>query len=163
VAKRAGAKIMENKKLHPRGLNDTLALRHDLFQFMIGNIDWSTTFEHNSKLMFREPQTFIPLTYDFDMAGFVDAPYAKGDESTTAAGSDRVYRGFCRNEGVTQMVRQEFISNEAAMMGVLDKFDAELGAGEIKIMKKYIGDFFTIMKDPKTFKDYISDKCRTKS
>ncbi len=162
VAKRHKAKIVENLKLHPKGLNDTLSLRHDFFQFMISNIDWSTTFEHNSKLMFKEPSTYIPLTYDFDMAGFVDAPYARG-EGATVAGGPRVYRGFCRNPAVTEKVRQEFVDKESAMMGVIDRFQGDLGPGDIKIMKRYLGEFFTIMKDPKQFKANITDNCRTKS
>ncbi len=162
VAKRHKAKIVENRKLHPRGLNDTLALRHDLFQFMISNIDWSTTFEHNSKLMFKEPATYIPLAYDFDMSGLVDAPYGRGDENAVAGG-ERVYRGFCRNENVTQSVRQEFVDKEAAMMGVVDRYQTELSAGDIRIMKRYLAEFFSIMKDPKLFKANITDKCRTKS
>ncbi|HWA34111.1 MAG TPA: hypothetical protein VG737_08285 [Cyclobacteriaceae bacterium] len=162
VAKRHKAKIVENRKLHPRGLNDTLALRHDLFQFMISNIDWSTTFEHNSKLMFKEPSTYIPLAYDFDMSGLVDAPYGRGDENAVAGG-ERVYRGFCRNENVTQAVRQEFVDKESVMMGIVDGFQAVLSPGDIKIMKRYLGEFFSIMKDPNLFKANITDKCRTKS
>lgn len=162
VARRHGAKIMENRKLHPQALNDTLALRHDLFQFMISNIDWSTTFEHNSKLMLKDPAVYIPLAYDFDMSGLVDAPYARGDENAVAGG-DRMYRGFCRNEAVTQAVRQEFINKEQAMMEVVDRYEADLSPGEIRIVKRYLSEFLTIMKDDKLFRENITNKCRTKN
>ena len=44
------------------------------------------------------------------MAGFVNAPYATFDESLGIKGvHERVYKGYCRNEGITEFVRQEFI------------------------------------------------------
>ena len=53
-----------------------------MFQYMIANTDWSTTFLHNAKLIqLNDTKKYIPLAYDFDMAGFVDAPYAVADPS----------------------------------------------------------------------------------
>ena len=51
-----------------------------LFQFMIGNADWRIPFMRNIK--FIEPNDkgkLIPIPYDFDVAGMVDANYAKPD------------------------------------------------------------------------------------
>ncbi len=162
VAKRDHAKVMQSN-LHPLALNDTAALYHDIFQFMIGNTDWSTAFQHNAKLIFIAPKKYIPLTYDFDMSGFVNPPYAEvsadlGIETVR----DRLYRGFCRKEPITQQVRKEFIAKEGAIMGILDGFEKELTPRDFSDTKKFLSEFFKIIKDDKAFKDNIGDKCRTK-
>src|SRR5690606_36094724 len=50
-----------------------------LFQYMIGNTDWGLSNRHNVELVecqvdgVRLP---VPVPYDFDFCGLVDAPYA---------------------------------------------------------------------------------------
>lgn len=48
-----------------------------VFQYMIGNEDWSTTMVRNVKLVrMKEDGKVIPVPYDFDFSGMVDASYA---------------------------------------------------------------------------------------
>ncbi len=163
VAKRNHAKVMENLNLHPMALNDTNALRHDFFQLMVANTDWSTTFLHNAKLIFQEPKKYIPLAYDFDITGFVNPPYAEVSPDLGIANvRERLYRGFCRKEPVTQFVRQEYLNEEPAILGVVDSFQKDFSAKDLTDMKKYLGEFFTILKDDKQFKTMILDGCRKK-
>ncbi len=163
VAKRHHAKVMEKLNLHPRGLNDTSALRHDFFQLMVANTDWSTTFLHNAKLILQEPRKYIPLAYDFDMSGFVNPPYAEVNADLGIASvRDRLYRGFCRNEGATREVRRQYIESEPKIMGVLAQYEKEVSPKEYNGMKQYLGEFFAILKDDKQFKQVILDGCRTK-
>ena len=54
-----------------------------IFQYMIGNTDWSVPVKHNIKLMVPKNDTLArpyPIPYDFDYAGLVNAPYAVPDE-----------------------------------------------------------------------------------
>lgn len=49
-----------------------------VFQFMIGNTDWNLDKEHNVRLITRgESALPIPVPYDFDRSGLVNAPYAE--------------------------------------------------------------------------------------
>jgi hypothetical protein len=49
-----------------------------VFQFMIGNTDWNLDKEHNVRLITRGEKSFpIPVPYDFDRSGLVNAPYAE--------------------------------------------------------------------------------------
>ena len=160
VAKRHQAKVIE-MKLHPRALADTASLYHDIFQFMIGNTDWSTAFQHNAKLIFKEPRIYIPLTYDFDMSGFVDAPYSVvSPELGIANVRERLYRGFCRKEPVVQAVRQHFLKKEPEIMAIIDSFEKEFNPKDFKIMRKYIEDFYVIMKNDAKFNLAIVQGCR---
>jgi len=163
VAKRHHAKVMENLNLHPLGLNDTSALRHDFFQLMIANTDWSTTFLHNAKVIFQEPRKYIPLAYDFDMSGLVNPPYAVVNTDLGISNvRDRLYRGFCRKEPVTQFVRKEFINNEATLLAVVDSYKSEFSAHDFTDMKEYLGEFFAILKSDSRFKSMILEGCRKK-
>jgi len=50
-----------------------------LFQFMIGNVDWSIPGLHNIKVLKSKDisrEYSFPVPYDFDFTGFVDAGYA---------------------------------------------------------------------------------------
>jgi hypothetical protein len=75
TAKRFDAKISDSKLVRPNLVNDTVALKQDFFSFMIGNTDWSNTVQHTIKVIERKDSKVIPLPYDFDMSGFVSAPY----------------------------------------------------------------------------------------
>lgn len=49
-----------------------------VFQFMIGNTDWNLDREHNVRLITRgDNELPIPVPYDFDRSGLVNAPYAE--------------------------------------------------------------------------------------
>lgn len=49
-----------------------------VFQFMIGNTDWNLDKEHNVRLITcGESALPIPVPYDFDRSGLVNAPYAE--------------------------------------------------------------------------------------
>ncbi len=165
VAKRFNAKIQENLNLHPLRLLDTASIKHDLFQYMISNIDWSTTYLHNAKIMLQTQPTnrYIPLCYDFDMSGFVNPPYGVPNEELGQQDMrDRVYRGFCRPEPVVQSVRQHYLKLEPDVMATLASYEKDFPPREYTTLRKYIEDFFAIMKNDGDFKKKIVDGCRKK-
>ncbi|MBL7872668.1 MAG: hypothetical protein JNM78_13715 [Cyclobacteriaceae bacterium] len=164
VAKRHNGKVVEDLKLHPKLLEEKNSIRHDLFQYMIANTDWSTTFLHNAKMIqLNESNEYIPLAYDFDMAGFVDAPYAQVNEALGIANvRERLFRGFCRSEDTFQSVRNEFIANEDTIKSILMRYQSAFDVKAFTGMTKYIDEFFETMKSDKKFKTEITDKCRTK-
>src|ERR1041385_40117 len=73
----------------------------DIFQYMVGNTDWSVPNYHNIKLIRKKNADDSPpyvIPYDFDYCGLVNAYYAVpaeilGIEKVT----DRKYRGFPRS------------------------------------------------------------------
>ena len=129
---------------------------------MIANTDFSTTFSHNIKIIRTENGRFIPIPYDFDMAGFVNAPYATFDKSLGIRSVyERVYKGFCRTEKVTEFVRQEFIVLEPEINKVIDRFETQFETKEFTALRKYMGEFFVTMKNDAFFRQQIILQCRT--
>ncbi|HAI44047.1 MAG TPA: hypothetical protein DCM40_41085, partial [Maribacter sp.] len=107
VAKRHGAQVLK-RFVHPLNQAEIASITNAFFQFMIGNTDFSTAYQHNQKLLFKEGKT-IPLPYDFDMSGLVNASYAvvSNVQNTTldiANVQQRAYRGFKRDEKLFQEV-----------------------------------------------------------
>ncbi|RME04322.1 MAG: hypothetical protein D6816_09820 [Bacteroidetes bacterium] len=65
-----------------------------MFQYFIGNTDWSLTTLRNLKLMEKHGK-YIIVPYDFDFSGLVAAPYAAvSSEYGALSTRDRIYLGF---------------------------------------------------------------------
>ncbi len=68
---------------------------HALFQYMIGNTDWSLEMNKNVKLLrLNQNGLHIIVPYDFDFSGFVNAPYAVPDSKYSVKSvRERVWLG----------------------------------------------------------------------
>ena len=71
MAERYGGKELE-RSIHPLEQDNICSARNDFFQFMIGNTDFSIAYQHNEKLIYAKDM-IIPVPYDFDMSGLVNA------------------------------------------------------------------------------------------
>jgi hypothetical protein len=167
VATRLHAKPLKNIRIHPNALHDTSAVRFEMFQYMISNTDWSTVYQHNTKLIVKGTNHYISVMYDFDMSGLVDAPYSvvsvvNGEQLPVNHVTERIYRGVCRDPGVMEYVRQEFLSKQEKYLSIPDDLNGELPADEIEHIKKYLGEFFETLKSDKYFNADILNRCIVK-
>jgi len=167
VAKRENSRKMK-RIVHPFEQDDMSATQNDFFQYMIGNTDYSTAYQHNQKLVFTADNKTVPLPYDFDMSGLVDASYAvvsqvQGEVLSIESVTDRLYRGFERDEQVYQEVRKQFLDKKDRVFEVIDtlkpQFDNEK---EFQIARNFIDDFYKVLSDDNKFKSEILRKARTK-
>ena len=91
--------------LKKMGLRPEIIVKDDflkmaVFEYMIGNTDWSVQYLQNIKLITTDSLS-IPtaIPYDFDHAGIVRAPYAKpAPELQMGSTLNRRYRGYCLPE-----------------------------------------------------------------
>jgi len=166
TAKRISGKVSTNPSVIPADLNDTAALRFDLFQLLIANTDFSKGYQHNSKLIYRDTK-YIPLPYDFDMSGVVDAPYAVvskvGEEQLPIESvTERYYRGYCASKETTDFVRGEFISKKESLLAAPDELKGSLSDKEIEHLKSYLKEFFAILEKDNLFEHEVLSRCRPK-
>ncbi len=103
--------------------------RYAMFQEMIGNHDWSMRAGpagedccHNAKLIgIQGPGTVVPIPYDFDFSGLVDAPYAFPPEVLPIANvRQRLYRGYCAHNGDALQVARQMLALRPQIMAALD-------------------------------------------
>lgn len=133
--------------------HDATALaRASVFNFMIGNLDWSALDGpgdddccHNGKLIGPEKDAASGLfivPYDFDFSGLVDAPYATPpDDLRMRDVRSRRYRGFCAHNAETLAVAAEIRAARADLESAIASFP---GVGERTTDKavKYLASFF---------------------
>lgn len=160
VAKRFAGKSSQSKLVMPHVLDDTTALIQDFFAFMIGNTDWSNTSQHNVKVMELKGGKSIALPYDFDMAGLVNAPYAKPyDYLPITSVRERLYQGICREPTLVQNVKNLFLMKEGTFKSILKSYSEDFAADDLRAMNQYLDGFFAVMRDDRKFTAEILDKC----
>jgi hypothetical protein len=86
-----------------------------MFQYLIGNVDFSPIAGsnneccHNYSLYGNGDDSMVAIPYDFDLAGIVNAPYLEPDkERGVERVGQRVYRGYCVNNGYVEDSISEF-------------------------------------------------------
>ena len=97
-----------------------------VFQYLIGNTDWSFVKAdsddsccHNIELIKIGSKQF-PVPFDFDLAGLVNATYARPDPSLKITKvRQRLYRGFCTNPDVLRAALDTLSSKEDEILQVV--------------------------------------------
>jgi hypothetical protein len=166
VAKRHGGQVLK-RPINPLGQGGLTSVQNEFFQYMIGNTDYSTAVQHNQQLIYVNNEA-LPVPYDFDMSGLVYTNYSVvseigGVSLPINSVRERMYRGFKRNPALIEQVRQEYIANETRMMEIADSLAPEFdNPKEFESARKYLAEFFEILKNDDKFKKAISAKLRTK-
>ncbi len=160
LAKRMACVSIDNERISARSLDHQTAAVLYLFQYMIGNTDWSVTGLHNMELLkikdISRPNP-VPVTYDFDYTGIVDAFYAvPGDHVDIESVRDRTYMGFCLPQEYMDQAIELFIDKEQELLAEVNDFDL-LSDALKKKTTNYLNDFFQEIKDPKRLKNLIAD------
>lgn len=123
-----------------------------LFQYMIGNTDWSVPNYHNIKLMGPKDQPNakpIAVPYDFDICGFVDPPYQTVDEQLPIENvRDRLYRGFPRTMTELQSTIKIFIDKKPLIYALIENYPL-LDSRSRKWAISYLDDFYRSLNNEK--------------
>ena len=139
------------------------SIQNSMFQFMIGNTDFSVAYQHNGKLLYANKKIY-PLPYDFDLCGLVDASYAiVNSRLGIKSVKDRKYRGFKRDESMVYEVRDQLLGKKSEFFQIVDAQESkfELSA-EFESTKEFLTSFFGILEDKATFEKEVIQNMRTK-
>lgn len=164
VAKRLNGNEIK-RRVMPLQQDDLASVRNSFFQYMIANTDFSTTYNHNGKLLFVDKK-IIPLPYDFDMSGLVDASYSvvsnvQNMNLDITEVTERAYKGYIRDESVFKQVRQEFIGNKRKIFVTIDGLEKYFNdKNQFIRARRFIESFFEIIVNEKSYKRRILDKVR---
>ena len=94
------ARIGRTNQITDQGTDRLQMTLVSIFEYMIGNTDWSVFASHNIKLLLSKSDSFhvsIRIPYDFDYSGFVNTDYAIPDPRLNISNvRERVYRGYPR-------------------------------------------------------------------
>jgi hypothetical protein len=141
---------------------DQLAIVY-LFQYLIGNTDWSIPAGHNSEMVkSQDPDDEHPyaIPYDFDYAGIVNANYAAPDASLGIESvRERLYRGVCIDNTIIKNTAEHFIDAREEIHNLYENAE-ELDKANYNSTIQYISEFYRTIENDFTFQNKILDNCR---
>jgi hypothetical protein len=153
--------VSVERKLLPEHVKRQEFLEMAVFQYLIGNTDWSIEYLQNIKLLAADSTsqpTAVP--YDFDHAGIVNAPYAKpAEELVMSSVRERRYRGYCLKdlrefEGVIERyvtLKNDIYGLYADCTLLDDNFKNQI--------KKYLDGFYKTVNNEKSWQRAFSYPC----
>lgn len=154
-------------------LNPHAEARAALFEFMIGNLDWDFLAGpagvdccHNGRFLAARGATpanatsVVPVPYDWDYSGLIDAPYSGVPEGIPINRlTDRYFRGYCESSGEIAAVIEEYRARRAEMMAVING-EARLNPSFRAKSTRFLEGFFTLLDDPARVQSQIVRHCR---
>lgn len=140
MAERNQAVSVDRSLVRPEQTNREDFLNMAVFQYLIGNTDWSVQYRQNVKLIAADslssPST---VPYDFDHAGIVAAPYARpAEELKLSSTRKRRYRGYCIQD-------MEHYNNVIANYNALKEEMIAVYANNIFLDERYINSTLKYM------------------
>jgi hypothetical protein len=160
MAARVGASLLADSALEPDAFAPRATALVEVFEYLIGNTDWSTVAQHNVAVLRTAAGEIVPVPYDFDFAGVVDAKYAAPSEKLRIRSvRQRLFRGFCRPE---QIVRGaiDIVKDRREAITDLYRQTAELDAALVERSLAYYDEFFEIVRSPEALRRNILEPCR---
>jgi hypothetical protein len=124
-----------------------------MFEYMIGNTDWSVPARHNIKLVVPKEDTSaipFPVPYDFDHSGLVKTDYALPPPQLSITDvTQRSYRGFARNIEEINTMAEEFIIKKEAIYNLVQNFEY-ISDNAKKNMISFLNEFYVTLSRPKS-------------
>jgi len=165
LAQRAGGEMLHVQSLSASRYNREQAALVFVFQYLIGNTDWSFVLAenddaccHNGDLLEIDRSIYY-IPYDFDLAGIVNANYAKPDPGLRMKNvRQRRYRGYCIDTESVRTALQYVKSQQASVLAVADDLPG-LADAERKTMKDYLGQFFEKAENEEKLLQLYEKRC----
>ena len=166
VAERLGLDLVELERTKISALQGEQLNLTSVFQYLIGNTDFSPIAGgpgrgccHNYVLFGNNVDPLLSIPYDFDQAGFVDAPYASPNAALSIRNvRQRLYRGRCvNNQHIDASIskinghRDEIIALVESQNGLDDRTRKKL--------LRYIDKYFDLVETRKKVERYFNKKC----
>jgi hypothetical protein len=128
-----------------------------LFQYMIGNTDYSILQLHNVIMLDDANGIRYTVPYDFDYSGLVGAHYAvPAKDLNLPSVRERMYRGPCKTEAEVEEALKPFREKQAELLA-LPASIAGLDDGHRKYTEKYLNEFFEMINKPDKLKRFVND------
>ncbi|MDO8501301.1 MAG: hypothetical protein Q7S20_05625 [Gemmatimonadaceae bacterium] len=161
LAARMGGPRVEDKGAKASDLEPYHDALIGIFQYFIGNTDFSIAGLHNVELVSQPAGDIIPIPYDFDFSGVINAPYATVDPKLSVQRvRDRLFRGYCVEPEAWAKAIAKFNEQKDAVYGLYrDSIGKLIKQKTVEETLKYYDDFFRIVNDSRRAKREIAEAC----
>lgn len=132
-----------------------------LWEYAIGNTDWSVSALHNI-VMYRDSLgAYRPVAYDFDWTGLVNPRYAFPNATLGIRSvRQRLHRGPCRTAAQWEPTLSHFRARRAALDSIWTTPEPGQDPKRLEEAKRYLDEFWRVVDDPRAFKREVIDRCQ---
>jgi hypothetical protein len=161
VAARLGGKMMVQKGARPGDLDSFQDALFGVFEYFIGNTDFSEAGLHNVELFFNSDGVVMPIAYDFDFSGAVNARYATVDPSLSIPNvRQRLFRGYCTDAESYGKAFAVFNEKKPEIYALYnDSIGKLMDRGTVKETLRYFDEFYDTINNQRAAKRSIIDSC----
>jgi hypothetical protein len=157
VAKRMEGRIVELPRLQFKDVEMDTLMPMMIFEYMIGNTDYSIYALHNVRIVQRPDKSLHPIPYDLDYSGLVNTPYARPARGILIKSvTERVYRGPCKRPEQIDPYVANFNAKKDLIKALPDSIPG-LDRTSKDDTKSYIDSFFSSIKSPRDAKRVFVD------
>jgi len=161
LARRNGGRILEQEGARSGDLDPFHDALVGVFQFMVGNVDWSVAGLHNVLLVSTDSAVYA-VAYDFDFTGAVNTRYAVPDARLPIRSvRERLMRGYCARPEEFDRVFALFNEKRDDLYSLYrDDIGQLLSPATVRQTLAYYDEFYRIINDPRAARDRIVRACR---
>lgn len=168
MAKRLGLKPVHVPKIHSSTLDPEKTALVEIFQFLIANNDYSIIRGpegrdccHNMELLSKNGtlENIIPVPYDFDVSGLVNADYAAPPEKLKIKSvRTRYFRGRCKPPEIWDKTFSHVLSKRGQIISLFENANELTDSYKAKTLR-YVQKFFDILDNPSRVQREIIGRC----
>ncbi len=167
MAARTGWDLLEVRNVHPYDYRASQLRMLEVFHYMIGNTDWSVVAPergkdyccHNGRVIGNLQGVALPVPYDFDLAGVVDARYARpAPDLPIRYVRERLFRGFCSSR---EEVEAAFGPYQQLRPAIYDLYRSQVGldSAQLRITTEYFDEFYSVIADSAQVTTEFMENC----
>lgn len=166
LAERIGATVLKVPRIQYSQVDKEHGALVAVFEYLIGNTDFSMVVGakdddccHNVVLFAKDTDGYLPIPYDFDFSGLVNATYAKPNPKLPIKRvTRRLYRGMCEHNEYVDAALARFRDNESTikeMVTSLEGLDGKMRETALEFIDRFYEDTATA----KSVDRYLIRKC----
>ena len=158
LAERHRLRVVEDTGTPIARLDPAQTVFMAVFQYFVGNTDWSVRVLHNIVLLADSLGHVMPVPYDFDWSGVIATRYAVPDTSLPIRNvQQRLYAGYCGPIEDFDPIFARFRQQRAAIEALYDLEPLERGNRERAL--RYYADFFRLIDDAQRVRRDMLGRC----
>ncbi|MGH7718195.1 MAG: hypothetical protein ACREON_05045 [Gemmatimonadaceae bacterium] len=161
MAERLGARLIDVTGAKADDLEPYHAALVGVFQYLIGNSDWSARALHNAEILQDSLNAYHVVPYDFDFSGAVNARYATPPPQLPIRRvRERIYRGHCAPAAEYARVFALFNAKKDAIYALYrDDVGRLLSPRTVEETLEYFDDFYEVINSPSAARREVIGAC----
>jgi len=159
LAKRTNILEVKARSLTQKHMHPLMIDRIAIFNYMVSNWDWSVPGQHNisvfSSPLYNHTGTGIPVPFDFDLTGVVNAEYAIPPPGIgIETNRDRMFTGICRTREEYKTELLMFLAKKEDFYSVVNNYPY-LAKATRKDIISFLDQFFNQLEKPRSLDNLI--------